>query len=44
MFTIDAGGPARCKIKSNASKEWSGTFEELERKKNEIRAGQQTYY
>ena len=33
MFTIDAGGPARCKIKSNASKEWSGTFRELERKK-----------
>ena len=44
MFAIDAGGPTRCKIKSNASKEWSGTFEELERKKNEIRAGQQTYY
>jgi hypothetical protein len=33
MFAIDAGGPARCKIKSNASKEWSGTFEELGRKK-----------
>jgi transposase len=27
MFAIDG-----CKIKSNASKEWSGTFEELERK------------
>ena len=33
MFAIDAGGPTRCKIKSNASKEWSGTFRELERKK-----------
>jgi hypothetical protein len=39
MFAIDAGGPARCKIKSNASKaskEWSGTFEELERKKTKL--------
>jgi hypothetical protein len=36
MFAIDAGGPARCKIKSNASKEWSGTFEELGRKKAKL--------
>ncbi|MFT6779974.1 MAG: hypothetical protein ACJAV1_003920 [Paraglaciecola sp.] len=28
MFAIDGG-----KIKSNASKEWSGTFEELDYKK-----------
>jgi hypothetical protein len=28
MFTIDG-----CKIKLNASKQWSGTLEELERKK-----------
>ncbi len=26
-----------CKISSNASKEWSGTFEELERKENKLR-------
>ena len=31
MFAIDG-----CKIKSNASKEWSGTFEELERKKAKL--------
>jgi hypothetical protein len=36
MFAIDAGGPARCKIKSNASKEWSGTFEELECNKTKL--------
>jgi hypothetical protein len=36
MFAIDAGGPVRCKIKSNASKEWSGTFEELARKKAKL--------
>jgi transposase len=36
MFAIDAVGPARCKIKSNASKEWSGTFEELGRKKAKL--------
>jgi len=32
MFAIDG-----CKISSNASKEWSGTFEELERKVNKLR-------
>jgi hypothetical protein len=32
MFAIDG-----CKIKSNASKEWSGTFEELERKQLKLR-------
>jgi transposase len=32
MFAIDG-----CKIKSNASKEWSGTFEELERKQAKLR-------
>jgi len=32
MFAIDG-----CKISSNASKEWSGTFEELERKENKLR-------
>ncbi|MCP3901859.1 MAG: transposase [Desulfobacteraceae bacterium] len=32
MFAIDG-----CKIPSNASKEWSGTFEELERKENKLR-------
>ena len=32
MFAIDG-----CKIKSNASKEWSGTFEELERKQTKLR-------
>jgi hypothetical protein len=37
MFTIDAGGPTRCKIKSNASKEWSVTFRELERKKTKLK-------
>ena len=42
MFAIDAGGPARCKIKSNTRKEWSVTFEELGRKKSEVRARQQT--
>jgi hypothetical protein len=36
MFAIDAGGPARCKMKSNASKEWSDTFEELGRKKAKL--------
>jgi hypothetical protein len=29
MFAIDG-----CKIKSNASKEWSGTFKELSRKQD----------
>jgi transposase len=33
MFAIGGRGPARCKVKSNASKEGSGTLEELERKK-----------
>lgn len=32
MFAIDG-----CKIKSNASKEWSGTFEELSRKEAKLR-------
>lgn len=32
MFAIDG-----CKINSNASKEWSGTFEELERKESKLR-------
>ena len=32
MFAIDG-----CKIKSNASKEWSGTFEELKRKERKLR-------
>jgi transposase len=32
MFAIDG-----CKIKANASKEWSGTFEELERKQIKLR-------
>ena len=32
MFAIDG-----CKISSNASKEWSGTFEELERKETKLR-------
>ncbi len=32
MFAIDG-----CKINSNASKEWSGTFKELERKENKLR-------
>lgn len=32
MFAIDG-----CKIASNASKEWSGTFQELERKENKLR-------
>ena len=36
MFTIDAGGPARCTIKSNASKEWSGTFKKSECKKTKL--------
>ena len=31
MFAIDG-----CKMKSNASKEWSGTFEELTRKKDKL--------
>lgn len=31
MFAIDG-----CKLKSNASKEWSGTFDELERKKTRL--------
>lgn len=31
MFAIDG-----CKIKSNASKEWSGTFEELSRKQAKL--------
>jgi hypothetical protein len=41
MFAIDAGGPARCKIKLNASKEWSGTHEELERKQVKLRRASQ---
>jgi len=32
MFAIDG-----CKIKSNASKEWSGTIEELTRKEAKLR-------
>ncbi|MCU7837740.1 MAG: transposase [gamma proteobacterium symbiont of Taylorina sp.] len=32
MFAIDG-----CKISSNASKEWSGTFEELKRKESKLR-------
>ena len=36
MFAIDG-----CKIKSNASKEWSGTFEELERKEKKLRRASQ---
>lgn len=31
MFAIDG-----CKLKSNASREWSGTFDELERKKTKL--------
>ncbi len=39
MFAIDG-----CKIKSNASKEWSGTFAELERKQLKLdKASQYTY-
>ena len=41
MFAIDGWGPARCKIKSNASKEWSGTFEELGRKKSKLERASQ---
>ncbi len=36
MFAIDG-----CKIKSNASKEWSGTFEELTRKEAKLRKASQ---
>ncbi|MDA7747316.1 transposase [Psychromonas sp.] len=36
MFAIDG-----CKIRSNASKEWSGTFEELERKQAKLRRASQ---
>lgn len=36
MFAIDG-----CKIKSNASKEWSGTFEELKRKEVKLRKASQ---
>nr|WP_245597680.1 hypothetical protein [Psychromonas aquimarina] len=36
MFAIDG-----CKIKSNASKEWSGTFEELGRKQAKLRLASQ---
>lgn len=36
MFAIDG-----CKIKSNASKEWSGTFEELHRKEAKLRRASQ---
>ena len=36
MFAIDG-----CKIKSNASKEWSGTFEELTRKEAKLRRASQ---
>ena len=36
MFAIDG-----CKIKSNASKEWSGTFEELARKEAKLRQASQ---
>ena len=36
MFAIDG-----CKIKSNASKEWSGTFDELERKQVKLRRASQ---
>lgn len=36
MFAIDG-----CKIKSNASKEWSGTFEELERKQRKLQRASQ---
>jgi hypothetical protein len=36
MFSIDG-----CKIKSNASKEWSGTFEELTRKEAKLRRASQ---
>ena len=36
MFAIDG-----CKIKSNASKEWSGTFEELARKKAKLERASQ---
>jgi transposase len=36
MFAIDG-----CKISSNASKEWSGTFEELQRKENKLRRASQ---
>ena len=36
MFAIDG-----CKIKSNASREWSGTFEELGRKKAKLERASQ---
>ena len=36
MFAIDG-----CKIRSNASKEWSGTFDELERKQSKLRRASQ---
>jgi len=36
MFAIDG-----CKISSNASKEWSGTFEELERKQRKLQRASQ---
>ncbi|MDO6428923.1 transposase, partial [Thalassotalea sp. 1_MG-2023] len=36
MFAIDG-----CKLKSNASKEWSGTFEELRRKEVKLRKASQ---
>ena len=36
MFAIDG-----CKIRSNASKEWSGTFDELERKQAKLRRASQ---
>ena len=38
MFAIDG-----CKIKSNASKEWSGTIEELTRKEANVASSQPTY-
>ncbi len=36
MFAIDG-----CKISSNASKEWSGNFDELERKESKLRRASQ---
>ncbi|KZN15486.1 transposase [Marinomonas sp. TW1] len=39
MFAIDG-----CKIRSNASKEWSGTFEELERKEAKLRRASQRIF
>ncbi len=37
LFAIDGGWPPRCKLSSNAAKEWSGTFNELAEKRDKLR-------